>query len=129
MLIALITAWLILGRVSSGSSATVGYVDRITSYAKGHLPDEAQRKAVLEAAEQLKKAGSKEAKGTSQAAKAINKTAMNRRATLAEFQDALSEMRGYSEELQATVLQQRSKLKSLLTREQWAVLHATTAAQ
>ena len=124
MLILLITTWLLVGG-SSGASATVGYVDQITAYAKGHLPDEAQRKAVLEVADQLKKAGSEEAKATTQAAKAIDKISMNRRATPPEFQDALSEMRGYSEELQAKVVQQRFKLKSELTREQWAVLHAT----
>ena len=125
MLILLITTWLLVGR-SSGASETVGYVDQINAYAKGHLSDEAQRKAVLEVAEQLKKAGSEEAKATAQTAEAIDKISRNRRATPAEVQDALSEMRGYSEELQAKVIQQRAKLKSELTREQWAVLHATT---
>lgn len=124
MLILLISTWLLVGR-SSGASTTVGYVDQITAYAKGHLPDEAQRKAVLEVAKELKKAGSAEAKATIQAAKAIEKISKNRRATPAEFQDALSEIRGYSEELQAQVIRQRFKLKSELTREQWAVLHAT----
>lgn len=125
MLILLVTTWLLVGR-SSGGSETVGYVDQINAYAKGHLPDEAQRKAVLEVAKQLKKAGSEEAKATIKAAKSIEKVSMNRSTTPPEFQDALSEMRGYSEELQATVIQQRFKLKSELTRDQWAVLHATT---
>lgn len=124
MLMFLFFTWLLEG--GSGSSATGGYVDQITTYANGHLPDDAQRKAVLAAAKELKKAGSEEAKAAAKAAKALAEVAKNRTARSEDFQSALSELRGYSIQLQANVVQQRSKLKSELTREQWGVLHATS---
>jgi hypothetical protein len=125
MLAALLTVWLLGGGVGS---STAGYVDQVKSYAMTALTDEAQRKAVLETAGELKRAGSKEAKAIAKAADTVVKIAGNREAKAQDFKVALSQIRGHSIELQNELVRQRFRLKSELTREQWAALHSTSGS-
>jgi hypothetical protein len=83
---------------------------------------------VLETAGELKKAGSNEAKAIAKAADAVVKIAGNREAKAQDFEVALSQIRGHSIELQNELVRQRFRLKSELTREQWAALHSTSGS-
>lgn len=121
MLVALLTAWLLGGSV--GSSATVGYVDRLTKYAETRIGDEAKRAAILDSAKALRKAGKDEAAASAKAASSMIETAKRREASPQEFEVALSQIRTHSLALQNQLVQQRLRLKWTLTREQWSELH------
>jgi hypothetical protein len=125
MLVALLTAWLLGG--SFGSSPAVGYVDHLTSYAESRIADNTQRAAVLDVAKALRKAGSEEASASAKSASSVIKTAKRREATPDEFAAALSQIRDHSATLQKQLVQQRFRLKSTLTREQWNELHGNPA--
>ena len=122
MLVGLLTIWL-LGDGAS-ASMTVGYVDQLTAYAKAQIADPAQRKAVLDVAKALERAGIAEGKGAAEAGKAVVKITQNRSAKPQDIEAPLSRAAGYTIELQNELLQQRSRLKSQLTREQWVAMHA-----
>ncbi len=123
MLIALVTAWLLTGG-RSGSSTTAAFVDRVTTFANTQISDNEQRKAVLDIAGQLKKAGQAEADASAKAAARVVKISGNRAAKSEDFESALSQLRGYSIQLQRAAVVQRFALKSKLTREQWAALQS-----
>lgn len=123
MLVALLTVWLLGGSV--GSSATVAYVDRLTKYAETRISDESQRAALLDSAKALRQAGRDEARNSAKAASSMIKTARRREASPEEFEATLSQIRAHSLALQDQLVQQRFRLKSTLTREQWSELHGT----
>lgn len=125
MLIGLITAWLLVGGRSGSSLLTAAYVDQVTTYANAQINDKSQRAALLDAAKQLKRAGEEEARASAKAAGELVKIAKNRQAKSEDYDSALSQLRGYSIQLQQRAVQQRFQLKSKLTREQWVALHAT----
>jgi hypothetical protein len=125
MLIALLSAWLLGG--GPGSSANSGYVDLVEHYATTQIEEKPRRQAVLATARKLESAGREEAKAADKAASALVKIAENRQAPPQEYEAVLSRIRGYSIHLQDELVKQRFRLKSELTREQWAALHAQSS--
>src|SRR5262245_48728376 len=123
MLVTLLTVWLLGG--GTGSSITVGYVDRLSNFAETRITDETQRAAVLASAKALEKAGKAEASASARAAASIIRTAKRRDAKPEEFEAAFSQIRSNSVALQQKLVQERLRLKATLTREQWTELHAT----
>ena len=123
MLIALLATWLLVGG-RSGPSPTATFVDRVTTFANTQISDKEQRKAVFDIAGKLKKAGKEEGRASTKAAAEVVKISRNREATSEDSESTLSQLRGYSIELQHTAVLQRFTLKSKLTREQWVALHS-----
>lgn len=124
MLIALVALWL---SGSSGSMPMTAYLDHAREYAKKEITVKAQRDAVLDTLDDMKKAQDEFHKAEEKAVKAVTKLADNRDSKPADFQPAFAALRADSAESQEKLLQLRFRLTSNLTREQWAAVHAAAA--
>ena len=124
MLIALLVL-LLYG--SSGSSPMTAYLDRARGHAEKEFKDKVQREAVLDTLDDMKKAQVEFIEVEEKAATTLIKLAENRDSKPADFQPAIAALRAESAEAQGKLVQLRVRLKSQVTREQWAVLHPAAA--
>ena len=108
---------------SSGSSPMTAYLDHAREHAEKEFKDKVQREAVLDTLEGMKKAQVAFIGTEEKAAKTLIKLAENRDSKLADFQPAIVALRIDAAETQEKLVQLRIRLKSQVTREQWAGLH------
>lgn len=111
---------------SSGSSPMTAYLDHAREHAEKEFKDRAQREAVLDTLDHMKKAQVEFIEIEEKAAKALIRLAENRDSKPADFQSMIAALRTESVETQAKLVQLRIRLKSQVSREQWAMLHPAT---
>ncbi|HZF18069.1 MAG TPA: hypothetical protein VE008_00025 [Burkholderiales bacterium] len=108
---------------SSGSSPMTAYLDHAREHAEKEFKDKAQREAVLDTLEDMKKAQVEFIEVEKKAAKTLIELAENRDSKPADFQSVIAALRTEAAETQGKLMQLRIRLKSQVTREQWAGLH------
>jgi hypothetical protein len=113
---------------SSGSSPMTSYLDHAREHAEKEFKDKAHREAVLDTLDDMKKAQVEFIEVEEKAAKTLIELAENRDSKPAEFQSAIAALRTEAAETQGKLVQLRIRLKSQVTREQWAVLHPAAAS-
>ena len=121
MLIALLV--FLLSGGSSGTSPMIAYVDQAREHAKKEFTVEAQRKAVLDTLDDMKKVQGEFIEVEEKAAKTLIKLAVNRDSKPADFQPTIVALRTDAMETQEKLIRLRFRLKSQMTREQWAAVH------
>ena len=112
---------------SSGSSPMTAYLDHAREHAEKEFKDKVQREAVLDTLGGMKKAQVEFIEVEEKAAKTLIELAENRDSKPAEFQSVIAALRTESAETQGKLVQLRIRLKSQMTREQWAALHPAAA--
>jgi hypothetical protein len=112
---------------SSGSSPMTAYLDHAREQAEKEFKDKAQREAVVDTLDGMKKAQVEFIEVEEKAAKTLIELAENRDSKPADFQSVIAALRTDAAESQGKLVQLRLRLKSQVTREQWAGLHPAAA--
>ena len=112
---------------SSGSSPMTAYLDHAREHAQKEFKDKAQREAVLHTLDDMKKAQVGFIEVEDKAAKTLIELAENRDSKPADLRSVIAALRTESAETQGKLVQLRIRLKSQVTREQWAMLHPAAA--
>jgi co-chaperonin GroES (HSP10) len=103
------------------------YLDHAREHAQKEFKDKVQREAVLETLDGMKKAQVEFIEVEEKAAKTLIELAENRSSKPADFQSVIAALRTDAAQTQGKLVQLRIRLKSQVTREQWAGLHPAVA--